>query len=179
VKYAFIQEQSSYHAIQRLCTAIEVPRSGYYEWLEQQETPHDECDRLLKEWLVELFEASRATYGALRLRSALADYGIRVSLRRVSRLKREAGLVCKAQRRSDSTTRSAPDLPIAPNRLNRNFKSEQPDTVYVGDITSIPTAEGWLYLAVWIDLYSRSVVGWSMAEPMRASLVTDALTMAL
>ncbi len=108
MKYALIQRQSAYPAIQVLCSVLEVSRSGYYEWLSLVETAHEECDRLLKEWLTELFEASRSTYGAYRLRAALGDNGVRVSLRRVRRLKREAGLVCKAEKRSKSTTRSDP-----------------------------------------------------------------------
>ncbi len=108
MKYAFVEQPSAYHATQALCTVMEVTRSGYYEWLRTQETPHDECDRLLKEWLTELFEASRSTYGARRLRAALGDDGVRVILRRVRWLKREAGLVCKAEKRSKSMTRSDP-----------------------------------------------------------------------
>ena len=91
----------------------------------------------------------------------------------------EAQLVCKTKRRFKATTNSKHDLPIAPNQLARQFEVNQPNQAYVGDITYIPTGEGWLYLAVVIDLYSRQVVGWSMAERMKAKLVNDALIMAI
>jgi len=119
------------------------------------------------------FQANR------RLHSCLVEHGVRVSKRRVARIKRKLGLICKAQRRFKIvTTDSNHSLPIAPNHLNREFDTEQPDQAYVGDITYIATKEGWLFLAVWINLYSRCVVGWSMADHMKAQLVTDALRMA-
>lgn len=178
MKYAYIDKQSAYHSITMLCSALQVSRSGYYNWRNHHETPHEESDRLLKDWITEIFEDSRSRYGVRRIRSVLNDHGVRISRRRVARLKRELGLVCKAQKRFKSTTDSNHKLPVAPNRLNRVFEIEAPDDVYVGDITYIPTQEGWLYLAVWIDLCTRMVVGWSMTDHMKASLVGDALRMA-
>lgn len=178
MKYAFIEKQSAYHCVTTLCRTLEVSRSGFYNWRNHHETQQEESDRLLKEWITEIFERSRSTYGVRRIRKELMDHGIRISRRRVARLKRELGLVCKVQKRFKVTTDSRHNYPVAPNRLNRMFTVESPDDVYVGDITYIPTQEGWLYLAVWIDLYSRMVVGWSMADHMRSSLVSDALQMA-
>nr|CRH07811.1 conserved protein of unknown function [Candidatus Magnetococcus massalia] len=158
---------------------MDVSKSGYYVWLKRRESVRAEENRLLGEWIVEIFHGSRATYGSRRIQRCLVEHGVRVSRRRVARIKRKLGLECKAQRCFKViTTDSSHSLPVAPNHLNREFTSERPDQAYVGDITYIATKEGWLYLAVWIDLYSRSVVGWSMAEHMRASLVTDALRMA-
>ena len=105
--------------------------------------------------------------------------GETVRRRRIGRLMQEAQLRCKTKRRFKATTDSKHTLPIAPNQLDRQFNVEMPDQTYVGDITYIPTAEGWLYLAVVIDLYSRQFVGWSMADNMRTPLVNDALIMAI
>lgn len=121
----------------------------------------------------------RGNYGTRRIKRLLAKEGLLVSRRRIGRLMREQGLVCKAKRRYKVTTDSKHGLPVAPNLLNREFKPSQPNRSYVGDITYIPTQEGWLFLAVVIDLFSRQVVGWSMADSMRAELVNDALIMAL
>jgi transposase InsO family protein len=129
--------------------------------------------------LESVFKKSRATYGTRRLKAVLLDRDRTVSRRRIGRLMREAGLACITKRKFKATTNSRHDLPVAPNHLDRQFSVVQPDQVYAGDITYIHTQEGWLYLAVVIDLYSRQVVGWSMAEHMRAKLVNDALSMAI
>lgn len=127
----------------------------------------------------ELFVAGRCNYGGRRIKWLLAQDQLCVSRRRIGRLMKEQGLICKARRRYKVTTDSKHNLPIAPNLLNRQFTPAKPNCNYAGDITYIPTQEGWLYLAVVIDLFSRRVVGWSMADSMRAELVNDALLMAL
>ncbi|OSM04197.1 putative integrase, catalytic region [Magnetofaba australis IT-1] len=105
--------------------------------------------RLLGEWIAEIFHESRDTYGSRRIRQSLIEHGVRVSRRRIARIKRGLGLVCKAQRRFKVvTTDSDHALPVAPNRLNREFTASHPDRAYVGDITYVATKEGWLYLAV-------------------------------
>ena len=178
MKYAFIQEHSQNHAVSNLCRVLDVSRSSYYDFINHKESLQEEEDRLLAEWIIEIHAASRKTYGIRRIKQELLEHGVRVSKRRIGRIKREHELFSKAQRRFKATTNSKHSLPVEPNRLNRQFTMEQPDDAYVGDITYIPTDEGWLYLAVWLDLYSRSVVGWSMAEHMKADLVNDALRMA-
>ncbi|MEG3640301.1 IS3 family transposase [Magnetococcus sp. PR-3] len=179
VKYAFIQQQRRYHSIEYFCCVLGVSKSGYYGWLNRRESARAEENRLLGEWIVEIFYGSRATYGSKRIQCCLVEHGVRVSRRRVARIKRKLGLECKAQRCFKViTTDSSHSLPVAPNHLNREFTAERPDQAYVGDITYTATKEGWLYLAVWIGLFSRSVVGWFMADHMKASLVTDALRMA-
>lgn len=125
------------------------------------------------------FDKGRAIYGTRRIKHALAQQGQTVSRRRIGRLLSELGLACKTKRKFKATTNSSHTLPIAENRLKREFTVAQPNQVYVGDITYISTQEGWLYLAIVIDLYSRQVVGWSMAERMQATLVNDALMMAV
>ena len=126
-----------------------------------------------------LFEKSRGIYGTRRLKRLLAKEGFIVSRRRIGRLLNQAGLCCQTKRRFKVTTDSKHNQPIAPNLLARQFTVSQPDQCYVGDITYIWTQEGWLHLAVVIDLFSRQVVGWSIRNHMRTSLVNDALMMAV
>jgi len=122
---------------------------------------------------------SRGTYGTRRMKRALAQQGLNLSRRRISRLMKQQQLACKTKRRFKVTTDSKHQLPIAPHVLERQFKVEQPNACYVGDITYIPTQEGWLYLATVIDLFSRQIVGWAMDAHMKASLVNQALRMAI
>jgi transposase InsO family protein len=123
----------------------------------------------------------RENYGTRRIKDKLIQrYGFIVSRRRIGHIMKNLGLVAKTKKRYKiNTTNSNHNLPIAPNLLNRDFYASYPDEKYVGDITYIPTNEGWLYLATVIDLYSRKIVGWSMDDTMKVSLVNDALTMAL
>lgn len=162
-----------------MCTLLTVCRSAYYDWLKRQPSAHALEDQNLIKVIQTEFDKSRATYGTRRLKWALVKSGWIVSRRRIGRLMGELGLTSKVKRKFKATTNSKHDLPIAENRLKREFTVAKPNQVYVGDITYIPTKEGWLYLAVVIDLYSRLVVGWSMAERMQAVLVNDALTMAI
>lgn len=126
-----------------------------------------------------LFEEGRGVYGTRRLKRLLANEGLIVSRRRIGRLLKKAGLQCQTKRRFKVTTDSKHHQPISPNLLARQFTVSQPNRCYVGDITYIWTQEGWLYLAVVIDLFSRQVVGWSMKNHMRTRLVNDALMMAV
>ena len=158
---------------------MRVSRIAYYAWLQRPQTAVEKNDAELTGMIKALFAKSRATYGTRRLKKALIGWDRTVSRRRIVRLMREADLACKTKRKFKATTNSKHDLPIVPNQLDRQFTVNQPNQVYAGDITYIPTQEGWLYLAVVIDLYSRQVVGWSMAEHMRSKLVNDALLMAV
>jgi transposase InsO family protein len=125
------------------------------------------------------FAQGRGTYGTRRIKHLLAQEGLRVSRRRIGRCLAQAGLHCKTRRKFKAPTASGQAQTVAPNQLDREFTVQAPDRVYVGDITYLPTGEGWLYLAVVLDLCSRAVVGWSMANHMRAELVNQALSMAL
>lgn len=138
-------------------------------------------DKELNELIEIIFIQSRQTYGTRRLKDSLSErYGVIVSRRRIKNIMRYLGLSVKMKRRFKvMTTDSNHSLPIAPNILNRDFYASSPDEKYVGDITYIPTSQGWLYLATVIDLYSRKIVGWSMDDTMKVSLVNDALKMAL
>ena len=134
---------------------------------------------MLSEQIRLVFIEHKCRYGSRRIRRALQNKGYDISRRRVCRLMKEQGLYCKTKRKFKYTTDSNHALPVAANLLNRDFSPSKPNQAYVGDITYIPTQEGWLYLAVVIDLYSRQVVGWSMNKRMRAELVNNALLMAL
>jgi putative transposase len=162
-----------------MCQALEVSRSGYYDWLTREPSLHEQQDRAFSVRIAAHFEANRHVYGTRRLKDCLADEGEQVSRRRIGRLMAEQALRVKTRRKFKATTDSSHGQAVAPNVLDRQFEVAEPDTAYVGDITYIWTAEGWLYLAVVIDLCSRAVVGWSMSQWLKADLVTNALQMAL
>lgn len=162
-----------------LCAMLSVSRSAYYTWTKAIDSQKAKDDKALKTMITTVFSQNRAVYGTRRLKKVLATQGYWASRRRIGRLMKEAQLDCKTKRRFKATTDSKHDFPIAPNQLARQFDVDQPNQAYVGDITYLPTAEGWLYLAVVIDLYSRQVVGWSMADNMRTELVNNALLMAI
>ena len=127
----------------------------------------------------QIFEESRGLYGARRIRRKLLQLGKAVSRKRIARLMKATSLYCKTKRRFKVTTNSKHNRPVSPNLLQRQFNVSRPNQYWVGDITYIPTSKGWLYLATVIDLYSRKVIGWSMSNRMQASLVNDALLMAI
>ena len=146
-----------------MCKLFKVSRSCYYNWIEKGSIVN-KIDKDLNNLIKIIFEQARATYGTRRLKEVLKQrYGLIVSRRKLQRTLKYLNLKVKMKRRFKViTTTSNHTLPISPNHLNRDFYSSQIDKVYVGDITYIPTNEGWLYLAVVIDIYSRKVVGWSM-----------------
>jgi len=162
-----------------MCRLFKVNRGCYYDWLNKEPSVTKQENKLLAEKVKKIFIRNRSNYGTRRIKRELAKEGIMVSRRRIKTLMRKQELYCKSKRKFKVTTDSKHSLPIAPNLLQRNFSPSEANQCYVGDITYIPTQEGWLYLAVVIDLYSRRVVGWSMQEHMQASLVNDALYMAL
>jgi putative transposase len=179
VKYAWIQQQQDEFRVSCLCRMLEVSRSSYDEWLGRPPSTHADVDQQLQEKGQRYFAQGRGTYGTRRIKHLLAQEGLQVSRRRIGRLLAQAGLRCKTRRKFKAPSASGQAQTVAPNQLNREFTVKVPDTVYVGDITYLPTGEGWLYLAVVLDLCSRAVVGWSMASHMRAELVNQALAMAL
>src|SRR5919199_4124502 len=158
---------------------LEVSRSGYYEWLSRPPRPPTDADQEVQDKIHLYFAQGGGTYGTRRIKHLLAQEGLPVSRRRIGRVLAQAGLRCKTQRRFKAPTAAGHAQTVAPNHLNREFTVPVPETVYVGDITYLPTGEGWRYLAVVLDLCSRAVVGWSMANHMRADLVNQAWSMAL
>ncbi len=162
-----------------MCDVLVVSRSAYYNWLSALPSQRAQENKVLMEKISVFFTENRGNYGTRRIKRALAKEGWIVSRRRICRLMKQANLTCKTKRKFKVTTDSKHQLPISPNLLQRNFNADQPNQIYVGDITYIQTQEGWLYLAVVIDLFSRQVVGWSMQNHMKTSLVNDALLMAI
>jgi putative transposase len=156
-----------------------VSRSGYYAWLSRPPAARSQENQQLKEQIKQIHQKSRNSYGSPRIHAALKQQGFEVGRHRVARLMSKLGICVRPRRRFKTTTDSNHPFPIAENGLNRNFTPQQPDQTWVADITYIPTQQGWLYLSVVIDLFSRRVVGWSMAEHMRVDLVLNALEAAL
>ena len=162
-----------------MCKFMEVSRSGYYEWLNNPGCNRDKEDMDLTCKIKNIFTEGRGNYGCRFIKKGLLKRGIVASRRRIGRLMQEADLVCKTKRKFKATTDSSHTKQVAPNILNRNFKVPAVNYCWVGDITYIPTAEGWLYLAIVLDLFSRKIVGWSMDSNMKADLVNNAMLMAL
>ena len=174
-----MHQQHAEFSVSRMCRLLEVSRSGYYEWLSRPRSVQSEADQQLQDQVKRCFAQGRGTYGTRRIKHLLAQEGLQVSRRRIGRILAQAGLRCKTRRKVKAPMAAGQAQTVAPNQLNREFTVKEPDTIYVGDITYLPTGEGWLYLAVVLDLCSRAVVGWSMADHMRAELVTQALGMAI
>jgi putative transposase len=172
-------KQQTEFGIRAMCRVFQVSRSGYYESLKRPPSARSIENDELRLQVKAAFKAGRKNYGTRRIKDALKKQETRVSRRRIGRLMREEDLRVQTKRKFKVTTDSNHDKPIAPNLLEREFTVNTPDTVYVGDITYIPTREGWLYLAVVIDLFSRAVVGWSMDSRITAGLVNGAMLMAL
>jgi transposase InsO family protein len=162
-----------------MCRVLRVSPSGFYAWCKRPEAPRVRRDRALTVVIADAHRQSRGTYGSPRVHAELKDLGFSVGRNRIARLMRLAGLEGVRPRRFVTTTDSKHEAPVAKNLLGREFDVDAPNRVWATDITYVRTWEGWLYLAVVIDLYSRRVVGWSTAEHMRTELVLDALAMAL
>lgn len=182
MKFAFVKRERQRYPLWLLCRALGVSVSGYYRWYKHQGvvTPHQMANQQLTAAIQIIHANSYGTYGSPRIHAQLRAAGWSCSKQRVERLMRRAGLRGKCKRRSrPQTTQSQHSLPVAENLLNREFVATQPNQKWTGDITYIPTAQGWLYLAVIIDLFSRKVVGWAMDTTMTADLVKRALQSAL
>jgi putative transposase len=162
-----------------LCRLMGVSRSGFYDYLRRQDRDPDPEHEEKLEWVKDLAEASDNTYGSRRMAKALRALGYHVGRHQARSLMREAGVWVRYRRRYRAITDSNHRQPVFENRLERDFSVDAPDHVYAGDITYVWTQQGWLYLAVVIDLYSRKVVGWSMGRRLTSTLVCDALQMAL
>ncbi len=179
MKYWFIDQYSSLHGVQRMCRVIGASRSGYYGWKRQQESKRQkENEKILME-IKESHKNSHKIYGSPRITEDLQANGTKCSENRVARLMKVHGIIAKTKKKFKATTNSKHNLPIAENLLNQDFAAEKPNTVWVSDITYIWTLEGWLYLAVILDLYSRQVVGWAMSDKLTADFVIKALHQAI
>jgi transposase InsO family protein len=177
-KYEFIDAEKAHYPIVKMCTWLTVSTSGYYEWRNRPPSATARRRESLKAQIAKHFQLSRQTYGYRRMWAALRRQGEPVGLELVRDLMRELGLVPCQPRPFRPTTTVADTAGAAPDLVDRDFTAAAPGTKFVGDITYIPTGEGWLYLATAIDCYSKLVAGWSMADHLRASLVVSALDMA-
>ncbi len=184
MRYAFIEQHKTTWPIVDQCRVLEVAASGFRAWRKRQSgTPRAApggrvTDLALVTHIRAEFAASKQTYGWPRMVRQLRSIGLSVGKERVRKAMKNNDIRVRSRRRFKVTTDSRHNLPIAPNLLNREFATQAPNTVWVGDITYVLTAEGWLYLAIVIDLFSRQVVGFAMGERMSAQLVVDALRMA-
>jgi transposase InsO family protein len=178
VKYSFITQHKNTYSIRLMCQVLGVSRNGYYHYCKTENRPNPEREELL-ELVRQIADSSGDTYGSRRMACALKALSWPVSRQKARGLMREADVRVRHRKKFKVTTNSDHKQPIFPNLVERQFDVEQPDTVYASDITYVWTQQGWLYLAVVLDLFSRRVVGWSMNKRMNAQLVCDALTMAI
>jgi putative transposase len=178
--YRLIEAEKPHHAVSRLCRVLGVARAGYYAWASRPPSARAVADAALVEQIRDIHARSRGTYGAPRVHAELRlGLGVRAGRKRVARLMRSAGIVGVHRRRRHGLTRRDPAAASAPDLVQRRFTPPAPDRLWVADITQQRTDEGWLYLAVVLDAFSRRVVGWSMADHLRTELVLDALDMAI
>jgi putative transposase len=179
VRFSFILAEKAFYPVAVMCRLLLVSRSGFYEWTRRGPSRRAQEDAVLKGRIAASHKASRGTYGSPRVHDDLRAEGYGVGRKRVARLMREQGLQGCRPRRFKVTTDSEHAMPIAANLVKRDFEPCGPDELWAADITYIRTWEGWMYLAVVLDLWSRRVVGWSMADHMRTELVLGALEMAV
>jgi transposase InsO family protein len=178
-RYRFIAVEKAQHSVVHLCRVLGVARSAFYAWLPQHPSAHARVDEQLVQQIRAVHAGSRCTYGAPRVHAELRRRGTRVARKRVARLMRMDGLVGRSPRRFRRTTIPDPSTTPPPDLVRRQFRPAAPDQLWVADVTYVRTWEGWLYLAVILDAFSRRVVGWALADHLRTELPSTALHMAL
>jgi putative transposase len=179
-RFAFIDREKAFDDVTVLCKLLKVSRSGFYGWLSRPKSDRALADEVLTEQIREAFNANRKVYGSPRIHTELADAGVHVGRKRVARLMREADIVgCHRRKRSYSITKQDPKAEAAPDLVDRKFVATKPNQLWVADVTYVPTVQGWLYLACVTDVFSRMVLGWSMASHRKTDLVVDAAAMAV
>ena len=179
MRFRFVAAERAAFPVRTLCRVVGASASGFYAWLRRGPGCRARDDDGLARRIAAVFAASRRTYGSPRVHAEPRARGVRVGRGRVARLMREGGLSATIRRRAPRTTDSRHGHPVAPNLLGRRFAADQPDAVWLADISYLPTGEGWLYLAAIKDMATREIVGWSMADSLRADLACDALLMAI
>lgn len=178
-RYRFIEAEKAEHPVTTMCRVLQVSRSAYYQWAEGPSARIVE-DAWLTNAIRDIHAGSRHTYGAPRVHAELADdHGLRCGRKRVARLMRQENLQGVHRRRKHHATQRSEGVAPAPDLVERDFSAPRPDRLWVADITYVPTWAGFLYVAVVLDVFSRRVVGWSMAAHLRTELVLDALEMAI
>ena len=180
MKYKFIQEHEQEFSVERMCHVLGIGRSGYYDWRGRLMSQREQANEGLLKEISTIFEQSRKTYGSPRIHAQLHQKGMSCGRHRVARLMHKHQLVAKKiVKHPPQTTKQRSGAKTAPNLLNREFTATEPNKKWVSDFTYIDTAEGWLYLAAILDLYSRMVVGWAMSDSMDVRLVEAAWEMAI
>ena len=167
MRFRFIEDHRAVFMVRVMCAVLEVSASGYYAWRGRPESARAAGNRALVDAIRRVHADSRRRYGSPRVHAALRAEGSRVGRNRVAHLMRRHGIRARCRRRFRTTTDSNHAFPLAPNLLARQFTAAAPNQVWLADITYVPTEEGWLYLAVVLDLFARKVVGWAMARPCR------------
>jgi putative transposase len=179
VRFQFIDAEKAAYPVVFLCRVLDVSASGFYAWRRRPEPTRALSDAQLAVEIAAEHKRSRGIYGSPRVHLELRARGVRVGRKRVERLMRKNGIKGRQKRRFRRTTDSKHAQPIAPNVLDRNFDPKRPNEAWAGDVTYIATAEGWLYLAVLLDLFSRRVVGWAISDTNDRVLALEALNQAL
>nr|WP_090893575.1 IS3 family transposase [Candidatus Nitrospira nitrificans] len=179
MRYRVIHEHDRRYPIRLMCRVLAVSAAGYYAWRSRPESARSIQTRILRSAIRVIHQESRETYGSPRIWDALVKQGHRVGEHRVARLMRQDGIRAKTVTKWRATTQSQHQFPVAANTLDRAFTVEAPNRVWAGDLTYVWTREGWLYLAVLLDLYSRRVVGWAMGQRLTGELAEQALLMAV
>ncbi len=181
MRFRLIEAEKAEHAISRLCTVLGVTRQGFYAWRRRGPSLRQLGDDELKKLIVTIYDGSHQTYGAVRVNDELReDHDVHVGRKRVARLMRELGLQGVSRRgKKPRTTVPAEKAPPAPDLVERRFVADRPNALWLADITYVETRQGYLFLAVVMDMFSRRIVGWSMRDDLKAELVVDALAMAV
>jgi len=179
MRYALVREEAKVHSTELLCDLMDISRSGYYAWESRPESKQKQDHQRLIPKIKKIFTDSRETYGYRRVADTLKKQGENCGKHRTASLMHKLDLNPLIKRRFKTTTNSNHDKPIFTNTLNRQFNPQKINQAWVSDITYIATDQGWLYLAVVMDLYSRTIVGWAMDKHMTESLVINSLAMAL
>jgi len=179
-RFAFVDREKALYAVATLCELLKVSRAGYYAWVARPPSLREVADGVLTAQIQDAFDSNRRVYGAPRIHAELIDADVHVGRKRVARLMREAGLVgCHRRKHKLGTTKQNPNAAAAPDLVDRNFTATAPNQLWVADVTYVPTVQGWLYLACVTDVFSRMILGWSMASHRKTDLVVDAVTMAV
>ena len=180
-RFVFIEREKALYPVIMLCRLLKLSRSGFYAWQSRPASVRALADEVLLEQIRSFHAASRATYGAPRVHADLAEAGVRVGRKRVARLMRSDRLVgvCATRTRYGTGIVADPRVAGTPDLVNQAFRAQRPDQLWVADVTYVPTTAGWLYLATVLDVFSRRVIGWSMASHRKTVLVVDAVAMAV
>lgn len=179
MKYRFISDHRGIFKVGRMCTILDVSRSGYYSWRNRPESPRKKENRKLVAQIKVIHGQKRKIYGSPRIHRELKEKGFSCSRNRVARIMRLEGIRAVVPRKFKATTDSKHNLPVAPNLLKQDFDIKEPNKVWLADITYIATLEGWLYLAALMDLGCRRIKGWAMSNRLTKELALDALKMAI